>query len=164
MGHVAGIGPWHWTHPAHRIVASVIHAAHSHAASGGVSPVRDELLENVVGSSAGAVDPVVQHHDPLMVVTSWFAWVVDHHRCIESAVELDAGMRVEEVCTWVGCGEFVDEVRPWPDRVLGHSRHPVCRVSQPDAVPVNRRVSREPVVQGEPKGVASGGTHERARH
>ena len=71
------------------------------------SPAASEGGEDLVRCPAGAVDPVVERHDPLVVVVAGVARVVDDEDAVEPSVELHAGVRVVEVRPRVGGGELV---------------------------------------------------------
>ena len=61
-----------------------------------------EVGEDLVGGAAGAVEPVVEDDDPLLVVVPRLGRVVDHQDAVQAAVELDADVRVVEVGARIG--------------------------------------------------------------
>ena len=141
----------------------MVHATHSaHAASVGGATVGDQLLEHLVGGGAGAIDPVVEDEDPLGVVTAGVAGVVDDHRGVQPAVELDPDVGVKEVGARIRSGELVHELAAGLDRILGEAGDAVGGVGQSDAVPVNRGVCGELVVERESQEVTRGRSHQRA--
>src|SRR5699024_12065109 len=58
---------------------------------------------------SGAIDPVIESHDPLGVVVTGFVGVIDDQRGVEPAVELQTDMGVEEVGAGIGGDELVGE-------------------------------------------------------
>ena len=142
------------------------HAAHVHAAHAAhpAARGRGEVLEDVIGGAAGAIDPVVEHHGPLDVVAAGVGLVVDQQGPVQAAVDLDAGMGVVEVGAGVRDGELVGEGLACPDRGLGDSRHPVHVVAQGDAVPVHAGCGRQLVVHLDPQQIAGPGPQQRSWH
>jgi hypothetical protein len=101
------------------------------------------MCERLVRIAAGAVEPVVEHDHPLLVVVTRFRWVVHDQHAVQPAVELDPGMRVVEVGAGVGDGELVGEAVLGTDRVLGDPRDTVHVVAQRNAVPVHAGICRQ---------------------
>jgi len=132
VSHIGGVAERRVAH------VRVVHPAHPAVAGGVVAG--GEFGEHLVRGASGAVQPVVQDHDPFGVVAARFGRVVDDQGCVQAAVELHSHVRVEEVGAGIGCDELVEIAGAGGDRRLGHPRHPVGRVVQSDPVPMDRGV------------------------
>ena len=98
----------------------MVHAAHSaHAAH--AAATASQAGKDVVWALAGAVDPVVQHDDPLGVIVPGLARIVDDEHTVEASVELDPRVRMVKKG---GHGEVIGEPAVGADGLLGHPGTP----------------------------------------
>lgn len=130
----------------------------------GRRPGRGEASQDVVGGAAGPVDPVVEDHDPLVVVVAGLGRVGNGQRGVQAAVELDTDMGEVEVGARTLRDELVQVAGAGGDRVLGHARHAVDAVGQREPVPVDAGVGWQLVVQGDPQQVSHPGVQAGSGH
>lgn len=134
------------------------HPATTHSGHG------DQPIEHLIGGLPRPVNPVVQNHDPFLVVVTRLVGVVDDQDAIQPTVELDSSVRMEEVGAGVRRGELVNERPARPDRLLGDARDAVHVVAQGNAVPVDAGVVRQVVRELDPEQVAGPGVELRPRN
>lgn len=48
-----------------------------------------ERLEHVLGRASRAVEPVIEHEHPFVVIAPWFSGVIDDQRGVQSPVQLN---------------------------------------------------------------------------
>lgn len=108
--------------------------------------------DGVRGGAAHPVDPVVQHHHPLLVVREGLLRVLDDERGVQPAVLLHTGVRMEPVRPRVRDREPVRERAARGDVPLGQPGDAVHVVAQREAVPVHGGGLGEVVGQGEGEG------------
>ena len=113
------------------------HAAHAVA----------QRVQDLVGGVAGAVDPVIEHHGPVVVIVGRLGRVLHDQRPVQAPVQLDADVRVVPVRARLGDRERIGQLPAGRDRRLRHAGHAVHVVADGHAVPVHGGLGRKLVHQ-----------------
>ena len=113
------------------------HAAHAVAQRG----------QDLVRGVARAVDPVIEHHGPVVIPVGGLGRILHDQRPVQAPVQLDADVRVVPVGAGFGDRERIGELPAGRDRRLRHARHAVHVVADGHAMPVHGGLDRKLVHQ-----------------
>ena len=91
------------------------------------------------GGAVDAVEPVVDHEYLIDISGHRIVGILDDEWGVQASVELEGGMRVEEVGPRVGECELVGERCAGIDRRLGEVVNAVHVITDGDAMPMNGR-------------------------